>query len=194
MSRTDDYIDRLKSVTPVVPRPEILRDRIMAAIAPAPVTPTRAQTLPQLISAFLMRPSVRYAYVGAVCVAVGLFLYQQVSLISSLHTLEQRMEQSVRPRVRAAVTYTVDSESLRRTGALELLQPVLDPEDYTLSNGDVVVKKRSLEAYAGKTDVRKLRRLASTYGLDMPEARIMSLLDELKNSAVVQLRLDAEGG
>ncbi|MGB6033435.1 MAG: hypothetical protein WBH55_11430 [Bacteroidota bacterium] len=194
MSRAGDYIDRLKSVTPAVPHPEGLTDRIVAAIGAAQLTPARAQSLPELLYAFLMRPSVRYAYVAAVSLAVSLFLYQLVSLVSSLHALEQRMEQDVRPRPRAAVTYTVDRESLRRTGAMELLQPVLGSDDYSLSNGDVVVRKRSLEAYAAKTDVRKLRRLVSTYGLDMPEARIESLLDELKSSAVVQLRLYAEGG
>ncbi len=194
MSRTDDYIDGLRSRKPALPHPELLTDRILAAIAPRQGTPSRARAVFEMLHALLMRPSVRHAYAAAVSVAVALFLYEQVSLVKSLHRLEQRMEESVRPRVGAAVTYTLDSHTLRRTGALELLRPILDTGDYRLRNGDLLVRKESIEAYASKTSLQRLRNLASAYGIDVPEGRIETLLDDLKGAASVQLRLDMEGG
>jgi hypothetical protein len=194
MERTDLYTRRLRAHVPVVPEPEVLTDRILAAIGPGQATSARPTTVSDILRGILMKPSVRYAYAAAVSLAVGLFLYQQVSLVISLQTLEHRMEGRERPRPRAAVTYTVNSESLRGTGALGLLEPLVDPREYRLRNGDLSVKKASLEAYATGTNLRTFRRLASALGLDLPEARMESLFDELKRSAVVQLRLDAEGG
>jgi hypothetical protein len=194
MERTDTYIGRLRGLSPAVPRPGLLTDRILAAIDPLPAKHARPWEVLDVLQTILMKPTVRYVYAAAIILAVGLFLYQQVSLVNSLQALERRMEEGGRLRPRASVTYTVSTESLRRTGAMGLLRPLLDSGDYRLTNGDVSVRKQTLEPYATRANLRQLRKLAYAYGIKMPDVRMESLLDELKRSAVVQLRLDAEGG
>ena len=194
MGATEAYIERLRSLRPAVPHPESLTDRILAATRAAQPGSARRGTLRDALYAILMRPTIRYAYAATVALAVGFFLYQQASLVVSLQALERRMEGRDRVRPRPSVTYTVSSESLRRTGVLGALRPLLDPGDYRLTNGELSVKKDSLESYATGANLQQLRRLASAYGIDIPDVRVESLVDELKRSAVVQLKLDAEGG
>jgi hypothetical protein len=188
---TDEYVDRLKARQPVVPRPEILTEHIIASVTPR--SSVQGGVLDG-IRDFLFMTSTRYAFAASVCLAVSVFMFQYSSLLNSVHLLEERIAEGRRAGPGATVTYTLDRESIRRTGALSLLQPILDPDDYSLENGDITVQKTVVDSYVTRIDTRRLQMLASAYGVSMPAQKMENIVHQLKAAAAVKLRLDVEGG
>jgi hypothetical protein len=184
-------VDRLRSRQPVVPHPEILAEKIIASVTP----PSTAQVrVLGTILDFVLMARTRYAFAASVCLSVGVFLYQYGSLLNSVHLLEERIAEGSRPGPGTTITYTLDRESVRRTGALRLLQSIVDPDDYALENGDITVQKEVVDSYATRIDTRRIQRLAAAHGLAMPADRMENIVHQLKAAAAVKLRLDVEGG
>ncbi len=187
----NEYVDRLKACQLVVPDPEILTEHIIASVTPR--STAHASFLGTILD-FLLMTRTRYAFAAFVCLAVSVFVYQYGSLLNSVHLLEERIAEGSRPGPGTTITYTLDRESVRRTGALPLLQSIVDPDDYALENGDITVQKEVVDSYATRIDTQRLQRLASAYGLAMPAHRMKNIVHQLKAAAAVKLRLDVEGG
>ena len=193
IQRADELLDPVAAVTPALNNPETLTANIMRGVRDASRSPERRGLLDPLLD-FFLPPLVRYAAAVAVLLIVSTFLYQLMTTLNKVASVEQQMASVSGQRTAIPQpTYTAESKTLEELAKTKDVKAAAETLPVTVKGGQIEVSTRALESIVPIYDLRTVSAAVGSSALHIDKKTLEKIINEVKATAESTLRAGREG-
>ena len=193
IQRAGELVDRVASFTPTHKSPEKLTAAIMRSVRAESASPKHNDTVTQILD-FFLQPAVRYGTVVAVLLIISTFMYQLMTTLDAIATVEQQMalisdQTSAVPHS----TYTAESKTLEEVAKSKDVRSVAGALPVAVKGSQIEVSATTLESIAPIYDLRAVTVAIGSSALHIDKKTLEKIIGEVKATAESTLRAGREG-
>jgi hypothetical protein len=135
---------------------------------------------------FFALPGVRIAAASFIVLATGVFLFQYVTLFSSIHSLESSAGFQAASLSHPETLYSVESPQAVQLVRSKDLQKLIPPGQYKIVDGQILVPQSNVSSLVSTYGIRSLASVVATSVLRIDKGRIDAIIDDVsKNCTTV---------
>ena len=193
IQQADKLLNPLAAFTPAPKNPANLTADIMRRVREDVPSPSRSRLVDSILD-FFLPPAIRYATAVVVLLIISTFLYQLVTTLNDVASVEQEMATvSGQKAIAPQATYTAESKTLEKVAASRDVKAAAGTLPVTMNGGQIEVSARVLQSIAPIYDLRAVSTVIGSSALHLDRKTLEKIINEVKATAESTLRAGREG-
>ncbi len=185
IDRVDGVVSQVRSFMPPIENPDSLTAAILSKIRSS-VTESKSRRLIDRLLDFFILPDVRIASASFVVLAMGVFLFQYLTLFADIHSLELSavVQSSASPH--AEGFYSVKSPQVLELAQSKYLQEFIPAGEYKIVNKKILVNQSDVSSLLSSSGLRSLTSTIASSVLHVDKKKLDAIIEDVtKNYTTV---------